>query len=172
MAVATMSMPDLNVHMNGNGYPNGNGDVEMGSADVSVRFSTGLILPPPEIKCTRLLLPKLGFNYHTNISITAVIDKTASWVAKSANPPQFEDKIRETQRNDPKFSFLNPADPYHAYYRHRLQRVAAGEVDEPTATEDAKDTAVVTEEAPKDFGVEPPVPEFILELPTITPQDL
>jgi hypothetical protein len=38
-----------------NGFANGhaNGDVDMASADDIPRFSTGLILPPPEIKCTR-----------------------------------------------------------------------------------------------------------------------
>ena len=70
-----------------------------------------------------------------------MIDRTAQFVARSANPPQFEDKIRENQRQDPKFSFLNPADPYHAYYRHRMEKVVRGEVDEepvPGKSEEVK----------------------------------
>jgi splicing factor 3A subunit 1 len=107
------------------------------------------------------------------------VDRTATWVAKSANPPQFEDKIRENQRNDPKFSFLNPVDPYHAYYRHRIERVSAGEGDETAATagDTSKDGAAPTgeaavPEAPKDIGVEPPAANFILELPSMTSIDL
>jgi splicing factor 3A subunit 1 len=105
--------------------------------------------------------------------LVAVIDRTATWVARSANPPQFEDKIRENQRNDPKFSFLNPADPYHAYYRHRIERVSAGEADEPAATEGGtKEDEPAAEQAPKDVGIEPPAPEFALELPNISGVDL
>ncbi len=63
-------------------------------------------------------------SFHSQFPFLAVIDRTALFVARSANPPQFEDKIREGQRSDPKFSFLNPVDPYHAYYRHRLDRIA------------------------------------------------
>jgi splicing factor 3A subunit 1 len=108
---------------------------------------------------------------YTNMLGIAVIDRTATWVARSANPPQFEEKIRENQRNDPKFSFLNPADPYHAYYRHRIQRVSAGEVDEPAAADGKKETEQETE-VPKDIGVEPPAPEFALLLPNISGADL
>ncbi|EIN03609.1 hypothetical protein PUNSTDRAFT_77803 [Punctularia strigosozonata HHB-11173 SS5] len=125
-------------------------------APVVPKFATGLILPPPEIK--------------------SVIDRTAQFVARSANPPQFEDKIRENQRNDPKFSFLNPADPYHAYYRHRLERALNGEPDEeavgagaaPGVEEGAEEKVVEK----VDVGKEPPVPEFILDLPNISSIDL
>jgi splicing factor 3A subunit 1 len=104
----------------------------------------------------------------------AIIDRTASFVARSANPPQFEDKIRENQRSDPKFSFLNPADPYHAYYRHRVDKVTRGEVGEeqaqandgPAAPED--DKPVVAQDA----GTEPPPPEFILNIHNVTVFDL
>lgn len=106
------------------------------------------------------------------MSLVAIIDRTATFVARSANPPQFEDKIREGQRNDPKFSFLNPVDPYHAYYRHKVDKVASGEVDEEAAPKAAQgDESEVTKE-PQDLGVEPPAPEFILELPNISAIDL
>jgi splicing factor 3A subunit 1 len=105
-----------------------------------------------------------------------VIDRTSAFVARSANPPQFEEKIRENQRNDPKFSFLNPADPYHAYYRHRMARVAAGEAEEDgagaagAAPKDGE--APAPERAPVDVGKEPPAPEFILDMPPISAIDL
>ena len=104
----------------------------------------------------------------------AVIDRTATFVARSANPPQFEEKIRENQRQDPKFAFLNPADPYHAYYRHRMDKVNRGELEEEAApakeTGDKAETPV--EAVPVDMGEEPPIPEFILNIPNITAIDL
>ncbi|PFH52369.1 hypothetical protein AMATHDRAFT_46246 [Amanita thiersii Skay4041] len=115
----------------------------------ALRFSTGLILPPPEIKC-----------------------KTALFVARSANPPLFEDKIREGQRADPKFSFLNPIDPYHAYYRHRLDRVAQGDTIDENAQKDAKEDGQEPPPEPVDLGIEPPSPEFTLDLPNISTIDL
>ncbi|KAF8061504.1 Pre-mRNA splicing factor PRP21 like protein-domain-containing protein [Lyophyllum atratum] len=134
--------------------PNGVPDIHMEfvSGGGSLRFSSGLILPPPEIK--------------------SVIDRTALFVARSANPPQFEDKIREGQRTDPKFSFLNPADPYHAYYRHRMEKIIRGEVDEVTPE---KEGQVEDEAQPAemlDVGMEPPPPEFIMDLPSISNIDL
>ena len=110
--------------------------------------------------------------FHPLITVlSVVIDRTALYVARSANPPQFEERVREGQRSDPKFSFLNPADPYHAYYRHRMDKVAQGEVEDESATKD-KETEVVEQKEPLDIGVEPPAPEFILELPNISSIDL
>ncbi|EPQ58449.1 hypothetical protein GLOTRDRAFT_114877 [Gloeophyllum trabeum ATCC 11539] len=146
MAVETQTMPAANGHL-------GNGDVEMGGLkDSVVRFASGMILPPPEIK--------------------SVIDRTAAFVARSANPPQFEDKIRENQRNDPKFSFLNPMDPYHAYYRNRMEKVQRGEEDEAPAAAAEDKPAEKAEEKVVDLGEEPPQPEFILDLPNVTAIDL
>ncbi|TEB36152.1 hypothetical protein FA13DRAFT_1727716 [Coprinellus micaceus] len=117
----------------------------------NLRFSTGLILPPPEIK--------------------SVIDKTAGFVANSDKPERIEDKIREGQRSDPKFSFLNPVDPYHAYYKHKLAKAASGEKEEGTPRAAPTAEAEVAKE-PVDIGVEPPTPHFILELPNVSPVDL
>ncbi|RDB24300.1 Splicing factor 3A subunit 1 [Hypsizygus marmoreus] len=123
------------------------------SSSGSLRFSSGLILPPPEIK--------------------SVIDRTALFVARSANPPQFEDKIRENQRSDPKFSFLNPADPYHAYYRHRMDKISQGDLGDDTAVEKEGQAEGEAEPAEViDVGVEPPPPEFIMDLPNISNIDL
>lgn len=101
-----------------------------------------------------------------------MIDRTALFVARSANPPLFEDKIRENQRQDPKFSFLNPADPYHAYYRHRMDRINAGEDIEEGQPE--KESVLVGEKVTPqvDAGVEPPQPQFVLDIPNISPIDL
>nr|GAT61226.1 predicted protein [Mycena chlorophos] len=113
--------------------------------------SNGLILPPPDIK--------------------SVIDRTALFVARSADPPSFENKIREGQRSDPKFSFLNPADPYHGYYRHKMDRIAHGDIGDDA--KEKQENGVVDEAAePIDVGVEPPQLEFVLDLPNISAIDL
>jgi splicing factor 3A subunit 1 len=105
--------------------------------------------------------------------LSAVIDRTALFVARSANPPQFEDKIRENQRQDPKFSFLNPADPYHAYYRHRMDRISAGEeVEEVSLDKPKAGEGEITPVVQEDLGVEPPQPQFVMDLPSISPIDL
>ncbi|KAJ7582921.1 Pre-mRNA splicing factor PRP21 like protein-domain-containing protein [Mycena floridula] len=131
--------------------------------ELAARFATGLILPPPEIKC-KSLFP---------LDKVSVIDRTASFVARSANPPQFEDKIREGQRSDPKFSFLNPADPYHGYYRHKMERIFQGEAEEDTAEKDGKeDPDAAGEVKTIDVGVEPPPALYILDMPNTSAIDL
>jgi hypothetical protein len=52
MAVETQSMPGMN------GFSNG--DVDMGEKDGALRFTSGMILPPPEIKCEQRLLSSGG----------------------------------------------------------------------------------------------------------------
>ena len=149
---------------------NGTPDYDMEAASgAHMRFSTGLILPPPEIKCALLYS---SWKNKCSCCGLAVIDRTASFVARSANPPQFEERVREGQRSDPKFSFLNPADPYHAYYLHRKERVSAGDVEEDgVAKTDKPDGEEVVAE-PVDVGIEPPAPDFIIDLPNINPADV
>lgn len=57
----------------------------------------GIIHPPPDIR--------------------NIIDKTAHFVAKHG--PEFEKRILASNVGNAKFNFLNPSDPYHAYYQHR-----------------------------------------------------
>lgn len=107
----------------------------------------------------------------------AIIDRTATFVARSANPAQFEDKVRENQRNDPKFAFLNPADPYHAYYRHKMIKVEQGE-DEGSSATPAPEQKVgeVDEKEVEKVGkippLEPPPAEFILDTPPISAAEM
>ncbi|ONK74005.1 uncharacterized protein A4U43_C03F1810 [Asparagus officinalis] len=58
----------------------------------------GIIHPPPDIR--------------------VIIEKTATFVAK--NGPEFERRIMAHNAGNAKFNFLNPSDPYHAYYQHRV----------------------------------------------------
>ncbi|POM70734.1 Splicing factor 3 subunit, partial [Phytophthora palmivora] len=72
---------------------------------------TGIIYPPPDIR--------------------AVVDKTAQFVAN--NGRAFESRI-VGERMSAKFSFLREADPYHAYYEHKVSEFIAKK-DEPQEQE-------------------------------------
>jgi len=147
---------------------NGNGDSTPTPGSIQ-RFTSGLILPPPEIKGEYHQFSVDEFN--VPYSLTAAIDRTALFVARSANPPQLEERVREGQRSDPKFSFLNPADPYHGYYQYRMEKVARGEVEDETVQKEKEGEKDEKMEL-IDVGVEPPPAEFILELPNISSLDL
>lgn len=63
---------------------------------------TGVIIPPPDIR--------------------AVVDKTASFVAKYGKT--FEQKILNSEEGKTsKFNFMKPYDPYHAYYEQKIRLV-------------------------------------------------
>ncbi|XP_077416679.1 splicing factor 3A subunit 1 [Vanacampus margaritifer] len=121
----------------------------------------GIIYPPPEVR--------------------NIVDKTASFVAR--NGPEFEARIRQNEINNPKFNFLNPNDPYHAYYRHKVNEFKEGKAQEPSAavpkvmlqtmqqTQQLPQKVQVIQEAiiPKE---PPPEFEFIADPPSIAAFDL
>lgn len=47
--------------------------------------------------------------------------------------PEFESRIRQNEINNPKFNFLNPGDPYHAYFQQKVADIKEqddkGEID-------------------------------------------
>jgi len=113
----------------------------------------GIIYPPPEIR--------------------NIIDKTASFVAR--NTVQFENLIKEKEKYNPKFSFLNPSDPYFTYYQFKIKESKEGKtsddskkVDEAEGKEEEKKEKIPEKPIPK----EPPAFEFMAELPAISAQDL
>ena len=72
-----------------------------GATPVALETQTravGVIQPPPDVR--------------------AIVDKTAQFVAK--NGPEFEKRILGSEKNNAKFNFLLPADPYHAYYQSKI----------------------------------------------------
>lgn len=116
----------------------------------------GIIYPPPEVR--------------------NIVDKTASFVAR--NGPEFESRIRQNEQNNSKFNFLNPADPYHAYYQHKVKEFREGKGQEPQVpkgqgfglskpAEVAKiiQEPVIPTEPPPEF-------EFIADPPSISAFDL
>ncbi|KAF5399274.1 hypothetical protein PHET_06790 [Paragonimus heterotremus] len=131
--------------------------VEQPQSDKPIQPKIGIIYPPPEVR--------------------NIVDKTASFVAR--NGPDFESRIRQNEINNPKFNFLNPVDPYHAYYQHKVREFAEGKLPEPaglklttpSAARLGQDTPKAIQETfiPK----EPPTEfEFIYDPPSINALDI
>ncbi|KAK4869814.1 hypothetical protein LT330_005538 [Penicillium expansum] len=94
-----------------------------------------------------------------------ILETTASFVVR--HPPSFEDRIREKEVKNPKFSFLVSGDAYEPYYEWYKIEYAAGRVSGRTA--DA--VAAAVPEKPKG----PPEPasfHFSARMPIINAQDL
>ncbi|KIX97169.1 uncharacterized protein Z520_07283 [Fonsecaea multimorphosa CBS 102226] len=107
----------------------------------------GVVLPPKDIR--------------------AIIEKTAGYVAR--NGTVFEDRIRDKEQANPKFSFLSPHDAYAPFYQWRLSEVRSGRGTAVSAGRAGDATPVP--EKPK--GPEPP-PEFQFSarMPNISALDL
>jgi len=65
--------------------------------------NVGVIVPPPDVR--------------------VIVDKTAQFVGK--NGPEFEQRILASEKNNVKFNFLTTGDPYHAYYRQKVEEAKA-----------------------------------------------
>ena len=65
--------------------------------------NVGVIVPPPDVR--------------------VIVDKTAQFVGK--NGPEFEQRILASEKNNVKFNFLITDDPYHAYYRQKVEEAKA-----------------------------------------------
>lgn len=118
----------------------------------------GIIYPPPEVR--------------------NIIDRTSEFIAR--NGVDFEVKIRENEKGNPKFNFLNDADPYHVYYKHRIEEIKQGKVNlvpqmqitagNTTNTSDKNQQALQLDLlVPKE---PPPSTEFMYDPPTISSLDL
>ena len=114
-----------------------------------IKPPAGVVLPPRDIR--------------------AIVEKTAGYVAR--NGPAFEDRIRDKEKHNPKFSFLSAKDAYFPFYAWRLEEVregrgtavSAGRAGEgPPAQEPVKPKGP---EAPPDF-------HFSARMPNISAQDL
>lgn len=108
----------------------------------------GIVLPPKEFR--------------------TILEKTAGFVARNGLP--FEERIREKEKTNPKFSFLNPTDPYNPYYLWRLSEIKEGR-GTAVAAGRAAEAAAPVEQKP----VGPPKPpdfQFSARMPNISAQDL
>ena len=80
-------------------------------------------------------------------------------------------RMREKEKHNPKFSFLNPSDPYHGFYVWRLDETRAGRTTAIAAGRTDGTPAAAEPEKPK--GPSAP-PEFLFSarMPAISAQDL
>ncbi|KAI8801207.1 Pre-mRNA splicing factor PRP21 like protein-domain-containing protein, partial [Cladochytrium replicatum] len=141
-------MPAMDVDVDAKDSTNSapNSDSHNDSLDVA---PSGIIIPPHEFRL--------------------IADKTADFVARTG--PQFEERVREMERGNPKFCFLNSNDPYYAYYQWKIQQVKAGKDIKPE--EKKKSDAPSAPLKPvKPAPKQPPPFEFILDLPPVSAQDL
>ena len=125
-----------------------NGDVSAILDEVS-KPPDGVVLPPKDIR--------------------AIVETTAGYVAR--NGVVFEDRIREKERSNPKFSFLTLNDAYNPYYVWRLDEVRQGRGTAVSAGRVGETPVQAVSQKPK--GPEPP-PEFHFSarMPNISAQDL
>ncbi|KAI0012043.1 Pre-mRNA splicing factor PRP21 like protein-domain-containing protein [Xylariaceae sp. FL0662B] len=108
----------------------------------------GVVLPPKEFR--------------------TILEKTAGFVAR--NGIAFEDRIREKEKHNPKFSFLSNADPYNPFYLWRLSEIKEGR-GTTIAAGRTGETATVVEEKPTG-PPKPPDFQFSARMPNISAQDL
>ena len=109
----------------------------------------GVVLPPRDIR--------------------AIVEKTAGYVAR--NGPIFEDRIREKEKHNPKFSFLSAKDAYYPFYAWRLEEIKEGRGTAVSAGRVGE--AVPSQEPEKPRGpAAPPDFHFSARMPNISAQDL
>lgn len=116
--------------------------------EVASKPPAGVVLPPKDIR--------------------AIVEKTAGYVAR--NGPVFEDRIRQKEINNPKFSFLAANDAYNAYYAWRLNEVREGRGTDVSA---GRVGELAANEPEKPKGPEqPPDLQFSARMPNINAKDL
>lgn len=128
----------------------------------SDRLKTGIIYPPREIRGES--------NQRIYWLTTGIIDKTANHISKSPTPLLLEEKIREHQKTDPKFAFLNDADAFHKYYRYMIEKIKEDVMDGPIAATPVTDTKPKFEDTSNAY--EPKQLEFLVDMPGVTAMDL
>lgn len=109
----------------------------------------GVVLPPRDIR--------------------AIVEKTAGYVAR--NGPAFEDRIREKEKHNPKFSFLSAKDAYFPFYAWRLEEVREGRGTAVSAGRAGEAIPAREPEKPKGPAA-PPDFHFSARMPNISAQDL
>nr|KAJ3412769.1 SF3a splicing factor complex subunit [Polyrhizophydium stewartii] len=121
-----------------------------GAGSAAVPDTSGIIIPPPEIR--------------------TIVDKTADFVAR--NGPQFEERIRLKESQNPRFSFMTPGDAYNAYYQRRINEMRAAQA-APQAQQQQQAAAPAQPEKPQKRIPKHPKPyEFSTLMPPISRQDL
>ena len=88
-----------------------------------------IIHPPPEVKNivdkTAGFVARNGVEFETRIKQVNVPRKKALLILAKLNigmpcHNNLQHFSFQNEINNPKFNFLNPGDPYHAYYKHKV----------------------------------------------------
>lgn len=124
--------------------------------DVVMDGTEGVGKPPSHV----VLPPK---------EIRTIVETTAGYIAR--NGPVFEDRIREKNSANPKFSFLNENDAYNAFYIWRLEEIRAGRGTVVSAGRAGEGPVKAEEEKPKG-PEEPPEFHFSARMPNIAASDM
>lgn len=109
----------------------------------------GVVLPPRDIR--------------------SIVEKTAGYVAR--NGIVFEDRIREKEKHNAKFSFLSTNDAYSPFYAWRLDEIREGRGTAVSAGR-VGEAAVVAEQEKSRGPAAPPDFHFSARMPNISAQDL
>lgn len=109
----------------------------------------GVVLPPRDVR--------------------AIVEKTAGYVVR--NGTVFEERIREKEKHNPKFSFLSENDAYSAYYAWRLAEIKEGRGTAISAGR-VGETAIAPEPEKAQGPPAPPEFKFSARMPNISAQDL
>ena len=126
-----------------------NGSADSLLPDEVSKTPAGVVLPPRDIR--------------------AIVEKTAGYVAR--NGPAFEDRIREKEKHNPKFSFLSAKDAYFPFYAWRLEEVKEGRGTAVSAGRAGEAAPAQEPERPKGPAA-PPEFHFSARMPNISAQDL
>merc|ERR1719161_2647742 len=110
--------------------------------------TTGIIYPPPDIR--------------------GVIDTTAQFVAKHG--PEFEQRVLREQSNT-KFAFLQPSNPYRAYFDHRVADFKAGRTEDEKKAKKAQIKALTQGETTAELQP-PPEDQYTVQHPFLAPLDM
>jgi splicing factor 3A subunit 1 len=116
--------------------------------DEVIKAPEGMVVPPKDLR--------------------GIVEKSAGYVVR--NGPNFEERVRQKEKNNYKFSFLTPGDPYYTYYKWRCDEIAAGRGTDVAAGR-AGETVAAEPEKPK--GPPEPTPfHFSARMPILNAQDL
>ena len=126
-----------------------NGDVGA-IVDSVAKPPDGVVLPPKDIR--------------------TIIEKTAGYVARSG--VVFEQRIRDKEASNPKFSFLTPSDAYNPFYLWRLGEIKEGRGTAVSAGRVGEAAAAPTEPEKPKGPAPPPDFHFSARMPNISAQDL
>ncbi|KAK9464386.1 Pre-mRNA splicing factor PRP21 like protein-domain-containing protein [Lipomyces arxii] len=124
--------------------------VSNGQKDAHVAAPVGIIIPPPDIR--------------------EIIEKTAAYVHR--NGQAFEAQIRDREKSNTRFSFLNPFDPYFPFYEWRVDEHKEHRSNLNNGTAQPQPTDATQTQKNEQTLAQPKPLAFAVPMPPISAQDL